>query len=147
MEILDKNFIKELTDEFYELHCAIAKKFIGKEELFLNKYPSAYEKAKSESQGIDLDLFIKFTNFLIENGIILQTKDKALQKELHEYKNVLLRMEENQKLILSEQQKILDKKNAIYSLKKSMVLLLCSIIPVKKYRADIRRVALKSKTS
>ena len=52
--LLTDDKIKEICDKYYPIECNIAKKYLGRDELFLSKYPSCYLKPHEKFEGIFL---------------------------------------------------------------------------------------------
>ena len=85
--------IKAVIDKFYPLECEIAKKFLGRDELFLEKYPSIYGKEREFYKGIDLDMFNKFVEFLENDPLINKHKNtKSDEKKPNSINKKILKL-------------------------------------------------------
>lgn len=124
---LDDEIIKKITDDLYPVHCEIAKMFLNRDELFLNKYPKIYGKEREPYKGIDIDLFQKFTNFLVDNKEELfgNSIEKIIISELHKF-----RQEIKEDSFKRKSEKLFCN-------------LLCCFIPNRESRAKVRKQGFK----
>ena len=91
LESLPDEMIKEITDKYYPLECKIAKTFLGRDELFLTKYPAIYQTKRPAYQ---LNITSREKEELwsvISYGLqkkTLANQEKLLQEILETYKKL-----------------------------------------------------------
>lgn len=75
--LIPSELIKEVCDKYYEKDCMLAKKFLGREELFINKYPNYQNQEKQDSKAVAISykqldiLYEEFVKALEEKGKIV----------------------------------------------------------------------------
>lgn len=89
IESFPDEMIKEVCDFFYPFESKIAKDFLGKEQLFLNKYPKVYGTKRlpyrglSQSDAHELNLAVNLQKLEVVNKILEEiTSQKHVNNNL-----------------------------------------------------------------
>lgn len=132
IDSLPDEIIKKISDKYYPDECKIAKDFLNKEELFLNKYPEIY-KSKRE----------KYKNEIAQEnkGELQFIINYILQEKLLKSQNTIIEMQQE---ILAKRSKYNKKIPSQHSLKKLLVMFLCIFVPSKLRRSSIRKYFLSA---
>jgi hypothetical protein len=124
IDSISDHLIKEISDSCYLTECGIARYFLGRDELFVNRYPKVYGTKRKNYTNLDSDTKDKL-RFLM---------NLAMQKKILNNQN---------KLINLKDQMDVHGERGIKIKKKFFVNFLCSFIPFKTYRNNIRKYLLQ----
>jgi hypothetical protein len=137
LDSLPDGIIKKTSDKYYPYECEISKKVLGKKELFAHKYPKIYKTKRDE-----------YINKIAEDdkGELQFSVNAILQKQILERQDKMVNLQHH---ILKKDPTYISKcYNKIvyqYGIKKSLALVLCSFIPSKECRANLRKRFLDKK--
>lgn len=126
IDSLSDEKIREISDKYHPYECEIAKKFLGREELFLSRYPKIYGVKRNYYTDLDRDTKEEL-RFLV---------NIAIQKNMIDIQSRILALQENKKIETNPLTTPLIIKK--FRTKRFFVMLLCALIPRKNYRRKIR---------
>ena len=135
LESLPDEMIKKIADKYYPLECKIAKKFLGRDELFLTKYPAIYQTKRPAYQlnitSREMKELWSVTSYGLRRQILKKQKLHAekLQKTLTQQELI-------EKKLLQLQEKLLESR-FFYILSKPLFMIF-NIIFYKSTREYIR---------
>lgn len=125
--------METIDNELYPDQCKIARDFLGKDELFVDRYPKTYKTRREPYKGLtqlDMMELQVITNCLIVNK---SEETNCLLENILDKVNCL---SEN---ALNKNQINQNKNKFSFILKKRLINLLCAFIPSKQYRKKIRK--------